>query len=414
MKFGVLYYKPIKGKTDIYTYNIGDNVQSHAIRKIYNYMGIENDNIIKVNICELASYDGEYVILPMAHFFPLLSSNVFPISKKIIPVYIGFHFSEENLTEELIHHFRNYQPIGCRDEYTLNTMRKYNIIAYLSGCVTATLPKRLIEPKHPKVFLVDIPEDIIKLIPENIMKRAEVASHILHYNRTIGLGEKEISEIDNLALKQYKKYRDEASLIITTRLHCASPSIAMGIPTILLTELYSYTFLAVDKYVHIYTPHEFDIIDWNPKSINYEEEKKQLIDLFSQQLRDTYEKYNKIYNVSSFYENRPKYDYESGYRYRLEELKNTYGDGIKCSIWGATIYARAVLKSLPKVFDNYEIVDIIDEYKEGDFYGYQVKKSACIKNHDDDVIYIIVGRSAEEYAGNMLNKLNRKFVCITR
>ena len=216
-----------------------------------------------------------------------------------------------------------------------------------------------------------------------------------------------------MALQQYKRYKEEATLIVTSRLHCASPCIAMGIPTIFTRELYSPTLLSVDKYVHIYTSGEFDNIRWNPDNIDYEEEKKIFIEMFSNRIQDTYNKYHQMIRISAFYEDRPRYDYEKGYKEKLVELRKSIGNTVKCVIWGANIHARTVIKVLPLVFDNYQIVDIIDEYKEGKFYSFDLKKSSCINQHGEDVIYIIAANAAIKQASELLSTMNKKFILIT-
>ena len=43
----------------------------------------------------------------------------FPPPKKITPVFISVHINQEKLITNNIKYFKNYEPIGCRDNSTV-------------------------------------------------------------------------------------------------------------------------------------------------------------------------------------------------------------------------------------------------------------------------------------------------------
>jgi glycosyltransferase involved in cell wall biosynthesis len=96
---------------------------------------------------------------------------------------------------------------------------------YLSRCYTLTLPRRVSDPQEGKVFLTNIPEEFEQYIPEELMKNCVRITH--HYK-----GE----DMSEGARELVARYRDEASLVITRKVHCASPCTAMGIPVIAIPE----------------------------------------------------------------------------------------------------------------------------------------------------------------------------------
>ena len=50
--------------------NYGEDIQLHAIKRLYEYMGIDYDEVVRISPNELFSYNGkEYLILPIN--FPL-------------------------------------------------------------------------------------------------------------------------------------------------------------------------------------------------------------------------------------------------------------------------------------------------------------------------------------------------------
>lgn len=414
MKYGVLKHKPLfKHLNSKSLFNIGDNVQSHAIKNIYKHMGIDEENIVEVNKYELSSYDGDYLVVPIANFTMINDEyGVLPISPKIIPVFISFNLFTESFSPEIEVNLKNNQPIGCRDEFTMTNMRKHNIRAYLSGCVTATLPKRSSEPKEPKTFFVDIPESVLPFVPNDIKINAEFTSHLVTINK-IPIDDVEVKRLDEVAIAQFERYKNEATLVVTSRLHCAVPCMAMGIPVIIVVNNCGETFGWLEKFLHIYTPSEFEKIDWQPKVVEYEKEKKILIDMFAQQIKKVYAENKSIYEISSFYENRDKSNYNNMYIETLEKLKTEVGGKLKCAIWGATTNASILLRSIPQVFSDYEVVNIIDEYVGGDFQGIQIQKSSCIAKHDDDVIYFIVAQAAKDYAIEIFKQKNKIYICLT-
>lgn len=86
-----------------------------------------------------------------------------------------------------------------------------------------TFPKRELTPSTPKIFFVDA-DFVKKIIPDNL-KDVESES-ITHVEKIKG----DKFEFANSLLNIYK---NEATLVITTRLHCALPCVAFGIPVIL-------------------------------------------------------------------------------------------------------------------------------------------------------------------------------------
>lgn len=255
--------------------NAGDVVQSLAIDGLYEKMNIAQEDIIDIPMEQLSSYRGEKVVLPLNGYF-LYSREYpsFPVSEDIIPVFLGI-FSTSPAYLKHRKFWKKYEPIGCRDEATYQAMSKKGYKAFLLGCMTITLPKRTKEPDKPKVFLVDAHPSIMEYIPEKLKSHIEYVTHDIPVNKDMPHDDLAKYMLETSA-HLYERYRDEATLVITSRLHCAAPCIAMGIPTIVVKDGFDERFGWLDKLVHLYTPDEFANIDWNPKPIDLEEHKKQL------------------------------------------------------------------------------------------------------------------------------------------
>ncbi|WP_279136535.1 hypothetical protein [Parabacteroides johnsonii] len=73
-------------------------------------------------------------------------------------------------------------------------------------------------------------------------------------------------------------YKTEARLVVTTRLHCLLPCVAMGIPIIFFNNPDNYrTSWVRDIGVEIYELQDIGRVDWNPTLIDIEKRKKDLI-----------------------------------------------------------------------------------------------------------------------------------------
>lgn len=64
-------------------------------------------------------------------------------SKHINPLFVAFHINskvrDSMLSKESIEYLKKYEPIGCRDTYTMDLLKGKGIDAYFSGCMTLTL-----------------------------------------------------------------------------------------------------------------------------------------------------------------------------------------------------------------------------------------------------------------------------------
>jgi hypothetical protein len=414
MKFGVTMHKPkFKHIKKGGTFNIGDCVQSIALKYLYNKIGIKNEDIVEINKYDISSYDGsEYVILPLCNSHNgTREYGVLPVSNKIIPVFTSFNLFTKELDNGMIDNLKSYEPIGCRDEQTMINMRNHNILAYMTGCITAILPKRPIRNRKNKTFFVDIPDSLNKFIPDKLKKNCEYLSHLIPIESD-SFDDNEVKRMNKIAIDRLEQYKNEATLVVTSRLHCAVPCMAMGIPVIIAANNYPFNFGWVDRFLPVHTSNDFDSINWNPKIVEYEDVKQRLVYNFGREIIDKH-RCNKKYNISELYENRVKGRYNNYYLDILDDLKCELGDNLKFAVWGAILMGSMVIDSIEKVFDNYEIT-VIDTYSvEKTFEGYKIERPENIKNYDKDTIYIIAAGAAKESAISILEPLNLRYICIT-
>ena len=231
--------------------NIGDNIQSIATEQ---FLPIVDKRFNRDALNQV--HENEKFLLIMNGWYTHMPEN-WPPSESIIPVFIGFHITESYhvkkllLSDESISYYKRNEPIGCRDKKTAELLSDRGVKTYYSKCLTLTFPKREYEPQNGKVFLVDV-EDIP--IPKNLEQGSLSLTHIVP--RFIS------DENKILIAKQIlDKYKNEACLVITSRIHCAIPCIAFGIPVIFFGDPDDYRIsILQDLGIEIYKKPKFPII----------------------------------------------------------------------------------------------------------------------------------------------------------
>ena len=383
--------------------NLGDNMQLIAIDYIYDCMGIPDKDIIYIDKNELSSYDGEYVVLPVT--MPLVDYIEDGIcgrfSDKIIPVFLGLTLVKDCLLARDVEYYRRFEPIGCRDERTMHILRKHRIQAYLHGCITAILPRRNENKKSfDKVFIVDVVPELLPYIPQGLKKNAEFLTH-MHEN---------VGDPKGLMQQYYDRYKNEAKLIITGLLHCTVPCMAAGIPVVTARKRISFRFGWLEKLTPLYDINDFGGIDWNPSPIEYEDLKERIKDITIQRLKETYDKYNQMYNLSWFYEQRDKKKYaidvfESIKRYVDNHFSVKQND-IKYSIWGLTQVSLLITDYISKNYPNAKLIHVYDTYRRVMFCGLQSESPQGIRNHTDEIV-LVTAHGARRMAQILFDEIDK-------
>ncbi len=210
--------------------NLGDVIQSLAAEQYLPRVDVwlERDALNDI------PGDTGYLTI-MNGWFTSHPSN-WPPALSLLPVFFGFHIANKEKIYEVmfsqasLDYFKNHEPIGCRDRKTAELLSARGIHTFYSQCLTLTFPKRRNPPKDGLIFIVDaagIP------LPAEMEKRARYITHDIPCDTPDeGMRDKARGLLD--------MYRDRAELVITTKLHCALPCIAMGIPVIFFGDPFEY------------------------------------------------------------------------------------------------------------------------------------------------------------------------------
>lgn len=390
MRFANIYFDRNERLT------IGDDMQLLAIENLYKYMGIDYDEVVRIPFHSLAQYDGEYVILPIS--FPLYGFHhdvaITQFSPKIIPVFLGLSTLTQTYTKEEREYLKRFEPIGCRDLHTMQAMRKNGIMSYLNGCMTATLPfmRKDDNKKYDKIFCIDVPNKFRNIIPEHILQDCVFLSHTFYPEELPNGPEQKAREL-------YQMYINEARLIITTRLHGALPCVAAGIPVVLFKDHLSFRFAGIDKLIHVYTESEYEEIDWEPTPVFYETHKKRVLDAASKRLRDAYDKYHDIFEISSFYESREnRLYYVEFYDNSIAFIDDYFKheEEFEYALWGVTQTAQLINSYLSTHYPKAKLVAVIDKSKDIKFCGINTCRKEWMEEHKDVFCFVCTGAAIKE------------------
>ncbi len=259
MKYSLMIYNENKR-----TFNIGDYIQSLAAKqflpKVDGYINRE----------KLAQYKGEQTKLIMNGWFTHNTTNWVP-SDGIDPILISFHINNtaapNMLNEKGINFLKSKQPIGCRDHFTVKLLQEKGIDAYFSGCLTLTLDSYKVSevergediyivdplygfPNKKRIFydyksiirgiqsgeilkLNEKQKYMKKIFTKKFLKKAQYIEQELPAKT---YSEDEKFEMAEELLHKYAR----AKLVVTSRIHCALPCLAMGTPVIYINGFDSF------------------------------------------------------------------------------------------------------------------------------------------------------------------------------
>lgn len=256
------------------TENIGDHIQIIASDALLARFGIapkwrvdRDDEINSARVLDAVKCS---VPIILNGWFKR-NTNEWPPSQRFQPLFIGFHirlFQCPNLVSpESVAYYERFAPIGCRDQYTQNLLRSHGVEAYLSHCLSLSLPKRCSLPTQTKTFVVSRDTRLLEMLPADRGPYEDVC----HYT-----GSSDFEANLTRAASLLDTYRNEAGLIITSLLHCALPAIAMGIPVIVFfppNDEHGHgsdreRFSSLSSLLHVYGLDELDVVDWRPKPID--------------------------------------------------------------------------------------------------------------------------------------------------
>lgn len=250
------------------SYNLGDDIQSLAARQYLprvDYLIDRDAQCAPLRVFSPITYEPS--VLP--DNTPLRSIRIlgngwhdsrvtrFPYSPALAPYFVAFHLNDHHdlfntamysvmrksaRLDDLfsakdaarLAFFKANEPIGTRDMHTLHLLQEKGIEAFHTCCLTLTLkPTRVLtdgERENGEILITDVhlsdKELFDALVPKRIQAQAQYIEHAV--KSLLPQAKKE--QMAQALLDRYQR----AKCVITSRLHCALPSIAFGTPTLFL------------------------------------------------------------------------------------------------------------------------------------------------------------------------------------
>ena len=226
MKYGLLVFK----ETD----NIGDDIQAYAaerfLPKVDYYIDRESLNVFIPN-------NQERVAVIMNAWY-MYNKFTLPPSPYIEPLFVSVHFSKSDffqieddcLDASVKNYFNQFGKVGCRDNSTRRILENKGIETYFSGCLTLTIEPQAKISKENIIYCVDVSEEIVKKVEKlNVSCHIKKKTHDIEPKKSGFCWSDRKRRVENL-LVEYQSAR----CVITTRLHCALPCLALGTPVLLI------------------------------------------------------------------------------------------------------------------------------------------------------------------------------------
>lgn len=116
-----------------------------------------------------------------------------------------------------------HAPIGARDRSTLAALQKAGIPAYFSGCLTLTLP-RCEAARGDTIVACDLPEPIARELERRYPGRVIRTTHIF--------ADALPDDVRSAQAQALLDLYGAARAVVTTRVHCALPCLALGTPVL--------------------------------------------------------------------------------------------------------------------------------------------------------------------------------------
>ena len=231
-----------------YTINLGNEIQSIAARRFLPKIDYYIDHE------EIHLFENSQDVKLIMNGWYLDCLDAWPPSRDIDPLLISMHFNTSvNDTKEIIlsqkskDYFSTYGPVGCRDYPTLELLQENNIDAYYSGCLTLTLESPKLKNDYEYVIVnSNNSKEIIDYLktktdlPIYDINQMTMLSYEKKYLDNPRLNQKLTSfyNMDEkfLMAENLLNIYDNATCVITDRIHAAFPSLGLETPILFIND----------------------------------------------------------------------------------------------------------------------------------------------------------------------------------
>ncbi len=227
--------------------NLGDEVQSIAVRRFLPRIDVTID---REELDAFAADEPHHIVM---NGWYMHRPNRWPPSDKLKPLITSFHITQRErrpgyeradrvmLRGAGLEYLKAHAPIGARDRNTMRLLQEHGVESYFSGCATLTLPAIEAE-KRDQVAVVQLPGPAIRAVRWRCRSRIV---KVTHRDRTQGF------DIRMRSAEALLRLYAGCKAVVTDRLHCALPCLAMGVPLLFVnTAPDPYRFAGLAELLH--------------------------------------------------------------------------------------------------------------------------------------------------------------------
>lgn len=395
--------------------NIGDNLQFMAVDYIYRCAGIADSDVVRIKLSEMKrgqenpAYADDLLLMPMNWSMwekDYMTGSYLDVSEQVRIIPLGMciagHDDPSFYNDDNVAYYKSITPLGCRDAYSMHKMQEQGVASYLNGCLTSLFP-RLEKGFNVggKVFFIDAPEELRPYVPEKLLQDAVFMSQ--QYYLPADMSREAINE---QIRKHYNKIKSEACLVVTSRLHVASPCLAWGIPVIFAKKVIDHRFGWLDKYLPLYGEQDYSQINWEPQPVDYEESKQKLLSFNIKRITDAYDMYSAMEKITEYYGNptgrdnypsfRDTVAYDNGAVYDWLAKQFSAQDKFSYALWGISGAADEVYSKIQELFPYASLVAAVDRYKQTEFHGIKIIKPEVLQDLLDAVVIVLPVKASSE------------------
>lgn len=248
----------------VFSVNLGDYMQTLAVRAMWRRLGIAEDEIIAVDRDGLAEYDGPEVLLPLN---AVLYERSLPLPPAIRPVMVGIN-AKKSVTDRHRDFFARHAPIGCRDTATATHLNEIGIEAFVTGCLTLSFDARSAGEGGDRIMAVfgegagQLPVSALSMLPVELQDRVDLV-YQRHSMTRLPLSPNDCAAMEALTAALLARYRRNAARVVTPLHHAATPCLASGIPVTICRQRWDNRFSQLVKIVPVHVAPDFQSIEWD-------------------------------------------------------------------------------------------------------------------------------------------------------
>ena len=243
-----------------HTTNLGDEIQSIAARQFLPSV----DLLVERDRPNALSADAEGPYKIVFNGWHTHAPENWPPSPRLIPLLVSVHITGEMPSENRsrlrpadtllqgrnLEFLKSREPVGARDLWTRDLLQAAGVVAYFSGCMTLTLGSGEDRPRQDYVCAVGFTKPAWRSLRTSARGRWVDVSHEDKITKSF-------ADRMTKAARLLSLYA-QAKCVVTTKLHCALPCLALGTPVLLVTSARdSYRFSGLRDFLHTCTPEDF-------------------------------------------------------------------------------------------------------------------------------------------------------------